>query len=71
MLTLNLTAISMVLLELFCNLLCLTKLIGLRDYYSLIKCLSQGKRDEMETLKYALERNFGGLPVENNKVSNY
>eukprot|EP00026_Physarum_polycephalum_P000019 Phypoly_transcript_00019.p1 GENE.Phypoly_transcript_00019~~Phypoly_transcript_00019.p1 ORF type:complete len:3090 (+),score=490.35 Phypoly_transcript_00019:142-9411(+) len=37
---------------------------GLRDYYSLIKCLSQ----QSTQITYGVERNFGGLPSEMRKV---
>ena len=48
---------------------------GLRDYYSLVKSLSSSKytahhQDEQKTTRTqrALQRNFGGLPFELNKI---
>lgn len=49
---------------------CDTNSVGLRDYYSLIKCLARGSSaDEVKALCYALERNFGGLTDETERVS--
>ena len=44
---------------------------GLRDYYSLIKCLSSGPKDDTlqttentKKIQHALQRNFGGTPKD-------
>ena len=41
---------------------------GLRDYYSLVKSLPDGSCNDMNQISVALQRNFGGIPVESSKV---
>ncbi|XP_028413383.1 uncharacterized protein LOC114536257 [Dendronephthya gigantea] len=40
---------------------------GLRDYYSLVKSLRNGTFDDYK-INIALQRNFGGIPVESSKI---
>ena len=41
---------------------------GLRDYYSLVKSLSGNRCSDVNRISVALQRNFGGIPVESSKV---
>ena len=41
---------------------------GLRDYYSLVKSLPYGSCNDINQISVALQRNFGGIPVESSKV---
>ena len=41
---------------------------GLRDYYSLVKSLPADSCDDMNKISVALQRNFGGIPVESSNV---
>jgi hypothetical protein len=41
---------------------------GLRDYYSLVKSLPADRCNDMNKISVALQRNFGGIPVESSEV---
>ena len=41
---------------------------GLRDYYSLVKSLPADSCNDINRISVALQRNFGGVPVESSKV---
>ncbi len=41
---------------------------GLRDYYSLVKSLRTDSCNDMNQIRVALQRNFGGIAVESSKV---
>lgn len=50
----------------------LTVELGMRDYYSLVKCVSRKSESNMtekQKLINGIERNFGGQPKELEKVS--
>ena len=44
---------------------------GLRDYYSLVKSLHADSCNDMKEISVALQRNFGGIPVESSKVQEF
>ena len=41
---------------------------GLRDYYSLVKSLRADSCNDMKKINVALQRNFGGIPIESSNL---